>query len=333
MASTIEQSQSPYGSGRRDQHQHPQPDFNLREWALRAQISRENTKSRRFSGSHIRTSFREDARSFRSNITISSTPSSPGYPFNEIDPSTYSFTTALKALQARAGYNSWECLSPDGFALNSKWNEAEKYICNPLSGEVPRECLSAKTLSGRSFRNPTNRITMSAPLMYSTHLKKVQTKPSHNVTPDHDSFHFPIQEKKMEGSTRDVGTQSTPFDLSSSSPSPASTPPIMERLTLKRCEEEGGDSPNCNGKLGAEGKVIEEEETIRSSPSRKEEATKGEKEKEESKKKENEQMWRCSNSSSNSMQGGCLSWMRKRQREKHKPRNKRNICLLNPKGC
>ena len=71
-------------------------------------------------------SFREETRSFRSNIAISSTASSPGYPlkgtflFNpiqgsscfdvfisfspqilpfvadEIDPSTYSFTTALK---------------------------------------------------------------------------------------------------------------------------------------------------------------------------------------------------------------------------------------------
>lgn len=54
----------------------------------------------------------------------------------------------------------------------------------------------------------------------------------------------------MGGMTRDVGTQSTPADLSSSSPSPASTPPIIER-SLKRCEEEGGDSPNCNAKLKA----------------------------------------------------------------------------------
>jgi len=81
------------------------------------------------------------------------------------------------ALQARSAYKSWECLSPEGFALNSKWNEAEKYICNPFSGEVPMECLSAKTLSGRSFRNSaTNRITMSAPLVYSS--RQMQTKPS-----------------------------------------------------------------------------------------------------------------------------------------------------------
>lgn len=31
-------------------------------------------------------------------------------------------------------------------------------------------------------------------------------------------------------------------------------------------------------------------------------------------------------------QGGCLSWMRKRQREKHKPR-KKNIFALRLKGC
>jgi len=79
-------------------------------------------------------------------------------------------------LQARAGYNRWGCLSPDGFALNSKWNEAERYICNPLSGEVPLECLSAKTLSGRSFRNSINRIAMSAPLVYSS--KHIPTKPA-----------------------------------------------------------------------------------------------------------------------------------------------------------
>lgn len=64
---------SPYGSRRRDE-----AEFNLREWGVKARISRENTNSRRFSASYIR-SFREDTRSFRSNITISSTASSPGY--------------------------------------------------------------------------------------------------------------------------------------------------------------------------------------------------------------------------------------------------------------
>lgn len=80
------------------------------------------------------------------------------------------------ALQARS-LNSWECFSLDGFTLNSKWNEAEKYICNPLSGEVPMECLSAKSLSGRSFRNLANRIAVSAPLVYSNHSQQIQTKP------------------------------------------------------------------------------------------------------------------------------------------------------------
>lgn len=113
------------------------PDFNLRDWDLKAsRICRQTTNSRRFSASNI-TSLREDTfRSFRSNITISSYASPPGYPlkgtdslslamfhwskldcalqqivfsfFNliflsdyfpsaeEINPSTYSFTTALK---------------------------------------------------------------------------------------------------------------------------------------------------------------------------------------------------------------------------------------------
>lgn len=101
------------------------------------------------------------------------------------------------ALQARNVYNSWECLSPDGFALNSKWNEAEKYICNPLSGEFPMECLSAKTLSARSFRNLTNTLTMSAPLVYNSdnHSRNmIQTKPSQKHC---DATHFPISGTKV----------------------------------------------------------------------------------------------------------------------------------------
>lgn len=97
------------------------------------------------------------------------------------------------ALQARSGYNvhhSWECSSPEGFALNSKWNEAEKYICNPLSGKVPLECLSAKTLSGRSFRySQPNRITMSAPLVYSSTTST--SKPSSNT--QHHHHHLTLQ--------------------------------------------------------------------------------------------------------------------------------------------
>ncbi|KAF9684090.1 hypothetical protein SADUNF_Sadunf04G0081700 [Salix dunnii] len=251
MASTLERS--PYTISQRGD----ETEFNLREWAFKAQIGRENARSRRFSGSNIR-SFREDARSFRSNTTISSTASSPGYSLREeIDPSTYSFTTALKALQARSGYyNNRECLSPDGFALNSKWDEAEKYICNPLSGEVPMECLSAKTLRGRSFRSLTNRITKSEPLVYSNHSRQIHTRTTAIATHDDIANHFPIKENTLEGlvSTRDVGTQSTPPDLSSSScsPSPASTPSITERM---RCEIRGGDSRNCNSKSKVEEQV------------------------------------------------------------------------------
>ncbi|KAG5227145.1 mental retardation GTPase activating protein [Salix suchowensis] len=283
MASIMDQ-QSPYTTfQRRDE-----PEFNLREWAFRAQLSGENTtisRSRRFSGSNIR-SFGEDARSFRSNITISSTASSPGYSLrDEIDPSTYSFTAALRALQARSGYyNIWECSSPDGFALNSKWNEAEKYIRNPLSGEVPMECLSAKTLSGRSFRNLTNRITMSAPLVYSNHRsRQIQTKTTTSTATNDDIVnHFPIKEDKMEGklSTRDVGTQSTPPDVSSSSsPCPAApTPPIREG---KRCEVEDEDSPNCNSKMEARVQVEVKE-------------TRGKEESTKNESRNGEQMWSCS---------------------------------------
>ncbi|XP_059670567.1 uncharacterized protein LOC132316077 isoform X2 [Cornus florida] len=303
MASTMEQSPlSTSTSRRRDE-----PEFNLREWALKSRISRENTRSRRFSASNIIR--REDTRSFRSNITISSTPSSPGYSLKEIDPSTYSFTTALKALQARSVY-SWECLSPDGFALNSKWNEAEKYICNPLSGEVPMECLSAKTLSGRL----TSRLAMSAPLIYPSHSRLAHTNSS--LTLHENDVHIPIQEKKeWSMNTRDVGTQSTPPDLSSSSsPSPASTPPIEER-SIKRGDAVIGDSPFSNiaktkSEEEVEVKVTGDKEETKSS----EEEDQGEKAK---------QKGRCK-------QGGCLSWrslwMRRRQRDKHKPRKKIIFC-------
>uniref|UniRef100_A0A2P2J876 Uncharacterized protein n=1 Tax=Rhizophora mucronata TaxID=61149 RepID=A0A2P2J876_RHIMU len=244
--------QFPSGSSRRRVEQ----ELSVREQALRARIGRENSKSGRFLASHIR-SFREDGRSFGSNVTISSTASSPGYTLREeIDPATYSFTTALKALQARSVYNRWECLSPDGFALNSKWNEAEKYISNPHSGEVPMECLSAKTIAGKSFRSLTTRITISASPAYSSHNRpQVHTRPALASTKQDHMAHFPIQENKIEGMTRDVGTQSTPAELSSNSVSPASTPSIMEGA-LRRCETEGGDSPNSNNaSLKAEDKV------------------------------------------------------------------------------
>ncbi|KAI3462521.1 hypothetical protein Pfo_019184 [Paulownia fortunei] len=295
---TNNMEQSSFGS-----RQHDEPAFSLKEWALKARISRENTSSRRFSASNLK-SFREDARSFRSNMTISSTASSPGYTVREeIDPSTYSFTTALKALQAKTVY-TWEYLSPDGFTLNSKWNDAEKYICNPLSGEVPLECLSAKTLSGRSFRSVTSRITMSAPLIYPSHMQQFHAKSP--ITEHESEVEITSQEKKSS-TTRDVGTQSTPVDLSSSSPSPAPTPSIEER-SIKLSEAEGGDSSVSSAKLKSETQV-EVKET------REKQYTKrngGERKK--------QMMCRCSNS-----QGGCLSlrglWMRTvRHRDKHKPR-------------
>ncbi|XP_062106334.1 uncharacterized protein LOC133817752 [Humulus lupulus] len=300
-------------------------EFNLREWGLKARISRENTNSRRYSASFIR-SFREDTKSFRSNITISSTASSPGYSLrDEIDPSTYSFTTAIQALQARsAAYNCWDCLSPDGFALNSKWNEAEKYICNPLSGEFPMECLSAKTLSGRSFRNVTSRITMSAPLIYSSSSsfsRHIQTRPSNTNTALEDTLHqFPIPEKKMEAMTRDVGTQSTPPDLSSSSLSPASTPPITERSLKRFGIEGGGDFPNSNAKVKPEELV-----NVKVKETREEEEEVRREEEEKTKEKDKQKSRHI---------GGCLSWswMSKRKRDKHKLRSK-FFLSNNLKGC
>ncbi|CAO2817208.1 unnamed protein product [Amaranthus hypochondriacus] len=244
---------------------HKDQDFNLKEWHLRARISRDNTSSRRHSASYIR-SFREESKSsFTSNFTISSTASSPGYQIkDEIDPSTYSFTTALKALQAKSGY-VWECLSPEGFVLNSKWDEAERYICNPLSGEVPMECLSAKTLNGRSFRSyMASRVTMSAPLLYS-----INSKPPPLPLLKQQPIKLPSlgqglkEEKKIVGcKTRDVGTQSSLItEDSSSSPSPTlSTPSIKERMI--KCDEIQNSSSTIkfNPKQQVGVKITREEE-------------------------------------------------------------------------
>ncbi|KVI02817.1 uncharacterized protein LOC112513466 [Cynara cardunculus var. scolymus] len=208
-----------------------EPDF--KEFGVKARIvSRDNTISRRFSSSRV-TSFREDAcKMFPPTATVSSTASSPGYSIKEeIDPSTYSFTNALKALQLRS-INTWEYLSPEGFALNSKWNEAERYICNPLSGEVPMECLSSKTLmNGRSFRNITNRITMSAPLIH--HSSRIQPHKLANIHPIQDENE--AKDNKTDGRSimvmmmkRDVGIQSS-LSEESSTLSPTSTPSIQER--------------------------------------------------------------------------------------------------------
>ena len=99
-----------------------------------------------------------------------------------------------EALQEKAMLNNREWLTQEGFALNSKWNEAEKYICNPLSGEVPMECLSSRTLSSRSFRNLAT--TMSAPLHYPNPnpLTNIgQNKPNNdaNVRVIHEDLYVP----------------------------------------------------------------------------------------------------------------------------------------------
>ncbi|KAK6150951.1 hypothetical protein DH2020_015883 [Rehmannia glutinosa] len=285
MFITDTMEQSSFGSKR-----HDEPDFNLKEWALKARISRENTSSRRFSASNLK-SFREDEKSFRSNITISSTASSPGYTIrDEIDPSTYSFTTALKALQAKTVY-TWEYLSPDGLTLNSKWSDAEKYICNPLSGEVPLECLSSKTLSEGSFRSLTSRITMSAPLIYPSHFQ-----PKSPIIQHHNQVNITIQENKRS-ITRDVGTQSTPNDLSSNISTPA-PPPSLEEKSMKLIEAQAGDSI---GKLKSEAKQqVEVKET-----------------REKQSTKRNEGRERVGSGGG----GGCLSL---RNLWRHRPRNNKN---------
>ncbi|XP_058773266.1 uncharacterized protein LOC131647386 isoform X2 [Vicia villosa] len=307
MASTLEIHQSSvYNSMKQDDS-----DFNLTEWGMRGRmISRENTKSRRYSASIIR-SIREDTDSFRSNITISSTASSPGYTLkDEIDPSTYSFTTALKALQARSVYKSWECLSPEGFALNSKWNEAEKYICNPLSGQVPMECLSAKTLSGRLFQNSTtNRITMSAPLVYSSrHIQTRTMASTFSFAKEDVALQFHSPEKKKEGMTRDAYTQSSTFPcFSSSNLSTILTPSTIEIST--KLSQDSLNSDENEIKLEEEVEVKDKEiwET-------REEKERGMHEY----KKKDDQLCR---------QGGCFSWIKKNKR-REKERQRRNNGII-----
>ncbi|XP_028775908.1 uncharacterized protein LOC114732740 isoform X1 [Neltuma alba] len=269
-------------------------EFSLREWELKAQRNGVRTKSRRYSASYIR-SFNDETRSFRSsNITFSSAASSPAYTFKDgIDPSTYSFNTAIRALQARS------CLSPDGLALNSKWNEAEKYICNPLSGEVPLECLSSKALisSGRSFRKSTNRaITMfDNPTAYSS--RNPQTKTSSTDTHEEEDgvLRFSVSEKKKEGKTRDVGIQSTLPYLSSSSPSPASTPSITDRNV-----KEIPDSPFSNARSKPDQEVEEKDKDK-------------EMEKNHALGTQVDQLYR---------QSGCFPWIKKKKRLKDKEKGR-----------
>ncbi|MCL7040521.1 hypothetical protein MKW94_008994 [Papaver nudicaule] len=235
------------------ERRHDEPEFNLREWAVKARnVSRENTKSRRFSAPNI-TSFREmEAKSFRSTTTISSTVSSPGYTLTEeIDPSTYSFTSALKALQAKTGYG-WEWLSPDGVALSSKWNEAEKYICNPFSGEFPAECLSAKTLRRRSMSSSTNKFSMSAPLDYSSRppisRSKSITAQDHKETDSGSTIQEEMVEnlkQDMESTTPSNHNSSNPDPDGSSSTAPSTTnhPPVEEKRLIMQYEVKGREEP------------------------------------------------------------------------------------------
>ncbi|XP_018445355.2 chromatin modification-related protein EAF7 isoform X2 [Raphanus sativus] len=342
-----------------------EPEFmNLREWDRRARFIRENPTSRRFSASYVG-SFREDCHksSSRTNVNnISSTASSPGYTLKEIDPSTYSFTNALKALQAKTMYNKIEWLTQEGFALNSKWNEAEKYICNPLSGEVPMECLSSKTLRARSFRNLT---TMSAPLHYPkpnplTKIDQNKTNNNnHNVRVIHEDLYVldPVlvrAEEKVVGLKLDVGIKSTSVDSSSGSPSPAETPPIMER-SLKRYAE-AYDSP-VDFNLNMEGQPEdlkltedEKEEEKHEMPKKEEEEEEEEKEKQGMSKKEEEKQelikgkgekeQETSEEGEKQMEknkkrgSGCFPWMRSRQGQARKSKYIFPICIPHlVKGC
>ncbi|RWR85518.1 hypothetical protein CKAN_01438800 [Cinnamomum micranthum f. kanehirae] len=242
-------------------HSYEELDLDLRDEFFKSCITRESTKSRRFSASNL-TSFREEARSFRHAPTISSTASSPGYTSTElIDPSTYSFTEALKALQIRAGRESLPSFksTSNENPLHSKWNEAERYICNPLSGQVPVECLSAKALSGRLL----GRITMSAPLAFSN-APFIQSRPT--ITDEEELPLTELESCRRFGSrrilTRDKGTQSSPQDLSSSSNSPDSAPSIKE-ITVTSCGMEG-ETPEFHDQLKTEeyevaGKEMERE--------------------------------------------------------------------------
>ncbi|CAH8387720.1 unnamed protein product [Eruca vesicaria subsp. sativa] len=311
--------------------------MNLREWDRRARLIRENPSSRRFSASYVG-SFREDHPKSSSSRTylnnISSTASSPGYTLkDEIDPSTYSFTNALKALQAKTMFNNREWLTQEGFALNSKWNEAEKYICNPVSGEVPMECLSSKTLSARSFRKLTT--TMSAPLHYHNpnpiinNFVQNKTNDNPNVRVIHEDLYAPDPvlvraEKKVVGLKRDVGIQSKSVDLSSGSPSPAETPPIMER-SLKR-HVDANDSP-VDFSLKVEGqqedlKFEEKEKEEEKQEMSKEGEETVEKQEMSIKGEEKEEKQEMSEEDEETMKkqkkkrgSGCFSWRRSRQRK------------------
>ncbi|KAL9226559.1 hypothetical protein vseg_002357 [Gypsophila vaccaria] len=305
-------------------------EYDLKQWRLRSRIGKENTtSSRRFSASYIR-SFREDSsRSFRSNFTISSTASSPGYLLkDEIDPSTYSFTTALKALQGRTrGYgNAWECMSPEEIALNSKWNEAERYIRNPLSGEVPMECLSSKTLNARSFRSyMATRVTMSAPLVYSLHPRTTLTlRDQHQLLGPDKPPPLLLQEKQVGYRTRDVGIQSSlaPTEGSSSSPSAASTPSIRERSINRYGDTEDQDDDVHNSSSSVKSRAVEEEVEVKVTREEEEETKRRVQQKKKKRHKTTGQLCvLCTHFSGCSLFSSCKSLLIKRWQKDKKPKN------------
>ncbi|ANM68946.1 mental retardation GTPase activating protein [Arabidopsis thaliana] len=248
-------------------------------------------------------------------------------------------------------YNNREWLAQEGFALNSKWNEAEKYICNPLSGEVPMECLSAKTLSARSFRNLS---TMSAPLHFPSPNPLMnniaQNKPNNNpnVRVIHEDLYAPdpellaLAEKKVVGMKRDVGIQSTTsVDLSSGSPSPAKTPPIMER-SLKRHVEADDWPVDINLKVKGQQQDVKleekEKEEEKQDMSNEEDEEEEEEEKqdmsEEDDKEEEDEQEEEEKTKKKKRGPGCFSWVRSRQRQARKSKYIFPICVPHlVKGC
>ncbi|CAH8385722.1 unnamed protein product [Eruca vesicaria subsp. sativa] len=262
-------------------------EFNLQEWSRKGHFTRENRCSRRFSASS-----REDRNSYRTTFTIS----------KEIDPSNYSFTNALKTLQAKTVFNkNQDWLKPEGIELNSKWNEAEKYICNPLSGEVPMECLSSKTLISRSFRDVPN---MSPPFMtlpsYHNLNNPRTTNPNVRIIQENHVSTDPVfiqAEKKVVGLKRDVGVQSAPVNVSL-----GKTPPVMEGSTNRQVNVD--DSPvdfALKLKAQQEDVKLEEDKEHMMTKENKEEKKKGSR---------------------------FLSWMKKRQRQPTKSKCLFLICLI-----
>ncbi|KAL8161111.1 hypothetical protein V2J09_012600 [Rumex salicifolius] len=257
-------------------------EFTLKEWNLKGRLTKENhTMSRRFSGSYIR-SFREESnRSFRSGYV-------------------------------------WECLSPEGFALNSKWHEAERYICNPHSGQFPMECLSSKSFSGRSLHSViASKITMSAPLVYSRRFNNCPKPPiSANEEKDQKSktkSQLPLQEEeiKEEFKTKDMEIQSTPPDQSQCSISYTSSP-------LPPNKEESSNSCEPNDEKLATSRLNSMEE-VKAMKATKEE----EKEEDKNKNRVQEQLNKKQNSSDKLCrcywQSGCLlSWRCLWFRDRHK---------------